>query len=213
MRQRRVKNETEKVLSYSDYLVLNPEKVKGQWNKYMGNDHEIHIEIGCGRGKFISTLAEINPNINYIGIELIGSVILRALEKAEANNFKNLLFLWKQANLLEDFFDENEINTIYLNFSDPWPKDRHAKRRLTHGNFLAKYKKILKPGGSIEFKTDNLDLFVFSLQEFEASGYIIKEMTNDLYHSHLISDNIATEYEEKFIGLGKKINYCKVITK
>lgn len=211
MRQRRVKNEEEKVLHYEPYIILKPEKSKGKWHSYFKNNNPIHMEIGCGRGQFVSTLAEQNPHINYIAIEPIGSVLLRALEKIDERQQKNVLFLWQYANQIETYFDESEIDKIYLNFSDPWPKDRHSKRRLIHRNFLNQYKRILKTDGEIEFKTDNMNLFEFAIEEFNECGYKIIEKTNDLYQSSYIDKNTSTEYEDKFVRLGMTINYCKAI--
>lgn len=211
MRQRRVKNEAERVLHYEPYIVLNAENSNGKWHSYFNNNNPIHMEIGCGRGQFVASLAEKNPKTNYIAVEPIGSVLLRALEKIDSKQLKNVLFLWKYADHIETYLGENEIDKIYLNFSDPWPKERHAKRRLLHRNFINQYKKIMKKGGEIEFKTDNLNLFNFSLEEFQTCGMKLIESTNDLYQSPYISENTPTEYEEKFISLEMKINYCKVI--
>lgn len=207
MRQRKVKNEEEKVLSFAEYLVVEPETNKGQWGRLFNNNNKIHIEIGCGKGQFIATLAEKNPGTNFVAIEPIGSVLLRALEKARAKELKNIVILWKYGDDIEEFFEKDEIDKIYLNFSDPWPKDRHAKRRLTHKNFLKKYKKILKPGGIIEFKTDNRGLFDFALEEFEANGFNLSDITYDLHNTQI--DSVPTEYEEKFSSLGYTINYCQ----
>ncbi len=207
MRQRRVKNEKEKVMSYSQILAIKPEDHKGKWNQFFKNENEIHIEIGCGKGRFITSLAEMNPDTNYIAIEPIGTVLLRALEKIEKSELNNVKCAWRFADVICEYIGENEINKIYLNFSDPWPKIRHAKRRLTHKNFLESYKRILKPEGIIEFKTDNKDLFDFSLKEFELCGFTVQDVTNDL-HS-ILMDNVMTEYEQKFSRRGMKINYCK----
>jgi len=209
MRQRRVKNERERVLSYQEYLVINAKDFKDKWHSYFDNNKEIHIEIGCGKGKFITSLAEINPDINYIAIEPIGSILLRVLEKAELKNLQNIGCVWEFADYISEYIGENEISRIYLNFSDPWPKARHAKRRLTHRNFLNAYKQILKPGGIIQFKTDNIDLFNFSLEEFKACDFRLEDITNDLHQENI--ENILTEYEEKFTNWGMKINYCKAI--
>ena len=207
MRQRRVKNEKEKVMSYSDIVVTNPEAYKGKWNEFFKNNHEIHIEIGCGKGRFITSLAEENPNINYLAIEPIGTIFLRALEKVQEKGLENVGGIWRFANNIFEYIDENEIDKIYLNFSDPWPKVRHAKRRLTHHNFLKYYKQILKPKGVIEFKTDNNGLFDFSMEEFKLCGFTLQDVTNDLHGTS--KHNIMTEYEQKFSRLGMKINYCK----
>lgn len=207
MRQRKVKNEEEKVLSFTEYLVVEPEKNKGLWRKYFNNNNEIQIEIGCGKGQFIATLAEKNPEINFIAFEPIGSVLLKALAKARAKELRNIVFLWKYGDDIEEFFEKNEIDKIYLNFSDPWPKERHAKRRLTHKNFLERYKKALIPEGIIEFKTDNRGLFDFSLEEFKANGFEVFDATYDLHSTQI--ESVPTEYEEKFCALGYTINFCR----
>lgn len=205
MRQRKVKNEAEKLASYPDYLPEKPESYKGKWQ-----GSEIYIEVGCGKGKFITDLAEQNPHCNYIGIEGQGSVILRALEKGRKKALPNLVFIHAYIKDIGDYFDAGEISGIYLNFSDPWPKDRHDKRRLTHRNYLEGYKKILKKDSFIAFKTDNNDLFDFALEEFRGMGMEIMESTRDLHGSDLSARFVTTEYEEKFKGDGKPINYCKV---
>lgn len=183
---------------------------KGRWNaEVFHNDHPLHIEIGMGKGRFIMDLARQNPDINYIGIEKYSSVLLRALEKQEADPLPNIFFIRMDAETICDVFDHNEIAQIYLNFSDPWPKDRHAKRRLTSRQFLARYDKILIPDGHVIFKTDNRPLFDFSLEEVEAAGWILDMHTFDLHHSEYLKDNVMTEYESKFVALGNPI--CKLI--
>lgn len=183
---------------------------KGKWNTdVFKNDNPIHIEIGMGKGRFIMELARQNPNINYIGIEKYSSVLLRALEKQEEELLPNIYFIRMDAETIVDVFDRDEIAQIYLNFSDPWPKDRHAKRRLTSRQFLARYDKILVPDGRVIFKTDNRPLFDFSLEEVEAAGWILEMHTFDLHHSEYLEGNIMTEYESKFVALGNPI--CKLI--
>ncbi len=208
MRQRRIKNETEKVMQYDNYILFNDNYTMRDIFK---NEHPVHIEIGCGRGQFINTLAEKNKDMNYIGLETIGSVLVRALEKTATRNLQNVRYFWTNADCIQDLIQRHEIEKIYLNFSDPWPKKGHGKRRLTHSNFLHQYKNILKPHGSIEFKTDNPQLFEFTLEEFEKNGLCIVEQTKNLYESDYLAGNVATEYEEKFVSLGYPIYYLKAI--
>ena len=184
---------------------------KGNWNTVFGNDNPISIEVGMGKGRFITELAGQNPDKNYVGIEKYSSVLLRALEKRETlPELTNLYFLRMDAEDLPEVFGKNEVSTIYLNFSDPWPKDRHAKRRLTSHEFLARYEKILKKDGTLEFKTDNKDLFDFSLEEMKnAEGWELTAFTYDLHHDVVLSEgNVMTEYEEKFSSIGNPI--CKM---
>ena len=204
MRLRNIKGSKE-VIAASPYVVQNPEDYKGKWSELFHNNHPLHIEIGMGKGQFIHTLASENPNINYIGIEMYSSVLYRALEKQTAEEKPNLYFLRFDAKYLADIFAEHEVDRIYLNFSDPWPKDRHAKRRLTSEGFL-----ILSADGYIQFKTDNRDLFDFSVETAENSPiWNIKELTYDLHHSEFLEGNIMTEYESKFVAEGKPI--CRFV--
>ncbi len=194
-------------IAQSTYVIHNPSEIKGNWGKCFKKTAPIHIEIGMGKGQFIMTLARNNPNINYIGIERYSSVLLRALQKMEESPLENLLFICEDASLITDIFDEKEVDKIYLNFSDPWPKDRHAKRRLTSRQFLERYNIILNPDGNIEFKTDNRSLFDFSLEEASEAGWNIDAHTYDLHNdSSMNSGNIMTEYEEKFSAKGNPIN-------
>ena len=174
MRLRNVKGSQEKILE-NPYTIqtdgTNGEDYKGLWNKKIfKNDNPIHIEIGMGKGQFIMGLASNNPDINYIGIEKYSSVLVRALDKRENLETDNLMFLRMDAEDIAEYFAPEEVSRIYLNFSDPWPKDRHAKRRLTSSQFLARYDKILAKDGHIQFKTDNRPLFDFSLEEIKESG-------------------------------------------
>lgn len=188
-------------------MVLGDWKVKGHWTEVFGNDHPVRIEIGMGKGAFIMEQARRNPDINFVGIEKYSSVLLRAIQKQEEEKLPNLKLIRMDAEYITDVFAPSEVDTIYLNFSDPWPKARTAKRRLTSRNFLAHYDKILKPSGTVEFKTDNNDLFDFSLEEIEPAGWKMICMCRDLHNDPVMNEgNIMTEYETKFSALGQKIN-------
>ena len=167
------------------------------------------IEVGMGKGQFIHEMAARNPQINYLGIEKYSSVLVRALDKRPELESDNLYFIRMDAEEICDVFAEGEVDRIYLNFSDPWPKERHAKRRLTSREFLARYDQFLKKDGVIEFKTDNRDLFEFSLEEAKAAGWSLDLVTYDLHHSAYVQGNIMTEYEEKFSSKGNPI--CKLV--
>lgn len=197
-------------IAESELVIHEPEKVKGTWSELFGNDHPIHIEIGMGKGKFIHEMAKLHPEINYIGIEKYSSVLLRALQKMEAEPLDNLLFIRMDAENIAEVFAEGEVDRIYLNFSDPWPKDRHAKRRLPSKEFLARYDLFLKKDGVLEFKTDNRALFDFALEELEPAGWKAKAVTFDLHKDEkLVQGNVMTEYEVKFSSMGNPI--CKYI--
>ena len=204
MRLRHIKGAEEEIAE-SPYVVQEPKELKGKWHEFFGNNNPIRIEVGMGKGKFIMELAEKNPDINYVGIERYSSVLLRGLQKRAEMDVSNIYFMRIDALELAEVFDAEEVDRIYLNFSDPWPKDRHAKRRLTHKNFLDLYKKILAHDGEIHFKTDNRALFDFSLESFRENGWELSEVTFDLHNSDF-EGNIMTEYEEKFSGLGFTIN-------
>ena len=203
MRLRNNKN-AKGILEESKYVIKNPEELKGKWNKEFGNNNLIEIEIGCGKGNFIIENALRYPDKNFIGIEMYDTVLMYAVNKIE-KDIPNLRFIRMDARLIEDVFDK-EIDLIYLNFSDPWPKTRNAKRRLTSDRFLKRYTGILKKEGTIHFKTDNIDLFDFSVETAETCGWQILVETRDLHNSEYNEGNIMTEYEKKFSGLGHKIN-------
>lgn len=206
MRLRNITGSREKI-GESIYVVKNADNYKGNWNDLFGNSRPIHIEIGMGKGRFITELAIANPDINFIGIEKYSSVLLRAVQKREQLEVNNLLFIRMEAEYITDIFAENEVSKIYLNFSDPWPKDRHAKRRLTSKEFFARYDKILKQSGDVEFKTDNDMLFEFSLEQIPLAGWEITAKTWDLHNErNMINGNVMTEYEEKFSGRGNPIH-------
>lgn len=204
MRLRNIAGSREAVAN-DKYVITEPESLKGRWKTLFGNNNPIHLEIGTGKGKFLLELAKQNPDINYIGIEKYSSVLYRALEKMREADLKNVCFIRFDAEYLTDIFGENEIRRIYLNFSDPWPKDRHAKRRLTSRRFLSRYKQCLHKDGEVIFKTDNRPLFEFSLEEIELSDWKINCKTYDLHNSEYVEANIMTEYEERFVSEGKPI--------
>lgn len=210
MRLRNIPGSRE-AIAESEFVIHDEESCKGKWKEIFGNDNPIYIEIGMGKGTFIMECARRNPNINYIGIEKYSSVLLRALEKREQEpDLKNLYFIRMEAEYIENVFEKDEVDSIYLNFSDPWPKDRNAKRRLTSDRFLKRYTGVLKKDGVITFKTDNIDLFDFSVETAKECGWDILAETRDLHHSEYNEGNIMTEYEKKFSGLGHKINMMKI---
>lgn len=205
MRLRNVKGARENIAT-SQFVIHNPEEYKGKWREVFQNNNPIHIEIGMGKGKFVQTLAINNPDINYIGIEKYSSVLIRAIEKRNELDIENLYFIRMDAEEIVNIFDEGEVSQIYLNFSDPWPKDRHAKRRLTSKEFFGRYDTILKKDGRVIFKTDNRELFDFSVEEIPQANWKLKEVTYDLHNSEFVEGNVMTEYEERFITEGKAIN-------
>lgn len=194
------------VIAESNFVIHEPEKEKGKWQQIFQNDYPIHIEVGMGKGKFIYEMAKTHPDINYIGIEKYSSVLLRAIQKMEGEPLPNLLFIRMDAENIADVFAKEEIDRIYLNFSDPWPKDRHAKRRLPSKEFLTKYDRFLKKDGLLEFKTDNRGLFDFAVEELPGAGWNLLKITYDLHHDEeMLQGNIMTEYEEKFSSMGNPI--------
>lgn len=208
MRLRNVKGARESIEN-NIYVIKNETEQKGKWKELFDNSNPIHLEIGMGKGKFLLQLAAKHPEINYIGIEKYSSVLIRALQKREEYEGENIYFLRMDAEHIPDVFEQGEIDQIYLNFSDPWPKDRHAKRRLTSKEFFARYDQILKREGEVIFKTDNKDLFDFSLEQVPLAGWKLKNYTYDLHHSEYIEGNIMTEYETKFVEEGKPI--CRLV--
>ena len=207
MRHKKVKNLDERIENNRHFLVENPKGHKGKWRKFFNNEGRLYLEIGCGKGKFLTERALADKGASFIGIEGLDAVIIRGLEKASENELSNVRYVMEYVSDIRDYFADKELDGIYLNFSDPWPKARHAKRRFTYGDTLLKYKEILKEDGFIAFKTDNEDLFEFTLEEIERLGLDIKEMTRDLHSSEYAAKEFTTEYEEKFRSKGKNINY------
>lgn len=204
MRLRKVKNAKERLeVNNNPFFISEPELNKGKWNEVFNNTNPIHIEIGCGKGQFISTLAKLNPDINYIAIEKFDSVLLRCLEKVIDSGLTNLKLCVMDAQMISNYFKLDEVKRIYLNFSDPWPKKHHAKRRLTSPLFLEQYKLILDKKGEIFFKTDNRGLFEYSLESISNNGFSISNISLDLHKDlEKYPDNITTEFEDKWSKLG-----------
>lgn len=202
----------------SIYVIQNPQENKGCWDKVFPQNQPIHLEVGMGKGRFLMDMARLHPEINYIGIEMYDSVLLRAIQKREVlaeegENLSNLMFMRMDARLLPEVFEKGEVAKIYLNFSDPWPKARHARRRLTSNEFFKLYDKVLTADGTIEFKTDNRPLFDFSVEELKTSElFVLDQLSYDLHNdSKMNQGNIMTEYEAKFSSMGNPI--CKLIAK
>lgn len=210
MRLRRDPRATE-YLENDDRVVASPQEWKGKWKELFENSNPIHVEFGCGKGGFVTELAKRNPNINYIAAERAETVVYKACKKANNSDCpENLVFLYVDVANCMDIFEDGEVSRIYLNFSDPWPKNRYAKRRLTYRDFLKKYEHILDSQGEIHFKTDNKGLFASSLEEFSLEKWLLKNVTLDLHNSDM-EDNIMTEYEKKFSELGFTINRLEAI--
>ncbi|MGT2926804.1 tRNA (guanosine(46)-N7)-methyltransferase TrmB [Streptococcus cuniculipharyngis] len=204
MRVRKRKGAEEHLENNPQYVILNPEEAKGRWREVFGNDNPVHIEVGSGKGAFITGMAAQNPQINYIGIDIQRSVLSYALDKVLASNLPNIKLLLVDGSSLTNYFADGEVDLMYLNFSDPWPKTRHEKRRLTYGSFLATYEQILPAEGEIHFKTDNRGLFEYSLASFSQYGMILKKVWLDL-HASDYEGNVMTEYEQKFSRKGQVI--------
>ena len=197
------------VIADSRFVVQNPDSQRGKWAEVFRNNHPVWIEVGMGKGRFIMDMARLHPDINFIGIEMYDSVLLRAVQKREQmeEELSNLYFIRMDARNLPEVFAQGVVDRIFLNFSDPWPKERHAKRRLTSRQFLERYDQILAEDGQVEFKTDNRGLFEFSLQEVEETKWQLAASTFDLHHeSEMVRGNVMTEYEEKFSSMGNPIH-------
>ncbi len=210
MRLRNIPGAEEALRQYPTF-VDQPASFKGRWKERFGNDNPIHVEIGCGKGRFITTLAARHPETNFIAVELKAEVVLRAAQRTEHRDIPNLAFVQYNAEKLTELFDDHEIARIYLNFSDPWPKKRHYKRRLTYKSFLDLYKQVLKPHGEIHLKTDNENLFEFSLNQFANERFQLRNITFDLHQSALAEENVMTEYEERFSSRGQRIYRTEAI--
>lgn len=212
MRLRNVKNASSLLAAHPEWLILDAETHRGSWGETFGNDHPIHLEIGCGKGRFLTEMARQHPEINFLGMEKFDSVIVRALQKLLRDPLPNLRLLRADAVTLESLFAAGEIQTLYLNFSDPWPKPSHSRRRLTSPEFIARYRKILPVGSPLYFKTDNFPLFSFSMKSFVDSGLAIDRISLDLHRESDIP-NIESEFESRFVAMGKPIFYLKAAIK
>ncbi|CAM2764191.1 tRNA (guanine-N(7)-)-methyltransferase [Streptococcus acidominimus] len=204
MRVRKRKGAEDYLESHPQYVILNPEDAKGKWHQVFGNTNPIHIEVGSGKGAFITGMALKNPDINYIGIDIQVSVLSYALDKVLESQAPNVRLLRVDGSSLVNYFEKGEVAQMYLNFSDPWPKTKHEKRRLTYKTFLDIYKDILPENGEIHFKTDNRGLFEYSLASFSQYGMILKQVWLDL-HASDFEGNVMTEYEQKFSSNGQVI--------
>lgn len=204
MRVRNRKGASELLANNPQYVISNPEECKGKWSEIFGNDHPIHIEVGSGKGRFVTGMAAQNPDINYIGIDIQMTVLSYALDKVLESGLPNIKLLQVDGSSLTNYFAPKEIGQVYLNFSDPWPKKRHEKRRLTYKTFLETYETILGDKGEIHFKTDNRGLFEYSLASFSQYGMVLKQVWLDL-HAASLEGNVMTEYEEKFSNKGQVI--------
>lgn len=209
MRTRNKPWAAERLADFPQFAVPNPERLKGSWAEEFGNSNPVHIEVGTGKGRFITEMARANSEINYIGIELSESIIVTALDRLIEADLPNVKLLNINANDLTSVFEKGEVNRVYLNFSDPWPKNRHEKRRLTFKTYLDLYKSVLPVNGEIHFKTDNQGLFEYSLQSFSSYGMLLTFVSLDLHKSEF-QGNIMTEYEERFSKKGQRIYRCEV---
>ncbi|MGT2830051.1 tRNA (guanosine(46)-N7)-methyltransferase TrmB [Streptococcus hillyeri] len=205
MRVRKRKGAEEHLQNHSQYVILTPEASKGRWHEVFGNDNPIHIEVGSGKGGFITGMALQNPDINYIGIDIQLSVLSYALDKVLESGAQNVKLLRVDGSSLTNYFEDGEVSLMYLNFSDPWPKTKHEKRRLTYKTFLDTYKQILPENGEIHFKTDNRGLFEYSLASFSQYGMVLNKVWLDLHADESFEGNVMTEYEKKFSDKGQVI--------
>ena len=214
MRMRKKKNLDVRFAACADVMAFEPREKRGRWRALFGNDHPLHVEIGCGKGRFAIGMAEQYPEINFIAVEREEGALIMAAERCQQHPLPNLRFVSFDAAELREVFAPGEVDRIYLNFSDPWPKARHARRRLTSREFLSRYEQVLPSGGKIEFKTDNTELFRFSMEEITEAGWHLEKYTYDLHHNdEMNAGNIMTEYEEKFSSRGNPINKLIAVRK
>ena len=206
MRMRKKKNLQPRMERCSQWLIAEPEEYKGRWRTLKPDAKALWLEIGCGKGRFTVEMAAQNPDVLYVALERVPDAMIIAMERARAAEVNNVWFIDGDAAELSKYFSEGEVDRLFLNFSDPWPSNRHAKRRLTHQDFLNRYRAILPVGGQIHFKTDNHDLFEWSLFQFPKAAYSLSEVTRDLHADGVVG--VMTDYEEKFHQLGTPINRC-----
>ncbi|MBQ2061617.1 MAG: tRNA (guanosine(46)-N7)-methyltransferase TrmB [Oscillospiraceae bacterium] len=206
MRMRKKKNLIPRMEACGDWLIADPFAMKGHWRELMPQAAELRVELGCGKGRFTAGTAAAEPDVLLIAVEKVPDAMVMAMERARNAGLQNVRFIDADAALLPDMFAPGEVDRIYINFCDPWPKSNQKKRRLTHGNFLKQYRKVLKDGGEIHFKTDNDKLFAWSLEEIPRFGFALSEVTTDLHADGPVG--VMTDYEAKFYGEGKNINRC-----
>ena len=209
MRMRKKKNLAPRMEACGGWLVADPFAQRGRWHELMPDAKEIRLELGCGKGRFTAENAVAEPDVLLIAVEKVPDAMVVAMERARDAGLKNVFFVDGDAALLPEMFAPDEVDRIYINFCDPWPKSNQAKRRLTHHNFLNQYRKVLKPGGEIHFKTDNDKLFEWSLEEIPQYGWALQEVTRDLHANGPVG--VMTDYEQKFHELGKNINRCVAV--
>ena len=211
MRMRRMKNLEPRMEACGDYRIAEPASYKGKWRDLMPGCSALWVEVGCGKGKFTAETAQANPNVLLIAVERCREAMVVAMEKAKGMGLKNVFFIDMDVAKIEEIFDGGEMDRLFINFPDPWPRKKNAKRRLTHRGFLDKYCRTVREGGEIHFKTDNAPLFEFSVEEFAACGLQVNNLTRDLHAGGIVG--IMTGYEEKFHSLGTPINRCEVVCK
>ena len=211
MRMRKMKNLQPRMEACGEYRILEPADYKGKWRSLMPECKALWVEVGCGKGKFTAETAEANPDVLLIAVERCREAMVVAMEKAKNMGLKNVFYIDMDVANIEEIFDRGEMDRLFINFPDPWPRKKNAKRRLTHRGFLDKYCRTVREGGEIHFKTDNAPLFEFSVEEFAACGLQVNNLTRDLHANGIVG--IMTGYEEKFHGLGTPINRCEVVCK
>ena len=211
MRMRRMKNLDPRMEACGDYRIVEPASYKGKWRELMPQCKALWVEVGCGKGKFTAETAQANPDVLLIAVERCREAMVVAMEKAKNMGLKNVYYIDMDVAKIEEIFDRGEMDRLFINFPDPWPRKKNAKRRLTHRGFLDKYCRTVREGGEIHFKTDNAPLFEFSVEEFAACGLQVNNLTRDLHANGIVG--IMTGYEEKFHGLGTPINRCEVVCK
>ena len=209
MRMRKKANLEPRMEACAPWHIQNPQERKGHWRELMPQANALWVEIGCGKGKFTVETAAANPDVLLIAIERCREAMVMAMEKAKAMELKNVWFVDMDVANMEECFEIGEIERMFINFPDPWPRSKNAKRRLTHRNFLAIYRRVIRPGGEIHYKTDNAKLFEFSVEEFQAVGLEVKNLTRNLHENGIVG--IMTGYEEKFHAMGTPINRCEIV--
>ncbi len=206
MRMRKKPNLESRMEKCASLLISDPVSMHGNWRTLMPNATELRLEIGCGKGRFTAQTAANHPDALYVAIERVPDAMVIAMERAQEMGLTNVFFIDGDAEALQTYFAPDEVDYLYINFCDPWPSQKHARRRLTHENFLNLYRFVLRDGGEVHFKTDNIDLYEFSLFQFPKAGYTLSEVTRNLHENGICG--VMTDYEEKFHNLGTTINRC-----